>query len=69
MQPRLLVIILPRKPQIQGESASISIRVLVGPADAKGCRVPSPDFYALPVGDDSRGVQVIGVDEVDVTGR
>ena len=68
MQPRLLVVILPREPRVVGELHPIPIRVLVRGTRAKRIAVPAPHHFVAAVGGDTRGVEVVGVEVVNAGG-
>lgn len=69
MQPRLLIKILPRKPQVVAELLLVPVRVFIGGGGAEGIGIPTPDNLVRGVGDGARGVEVVGVDVVGGGGR
>ena len=66
MQPGFLVVILPRKPQIEDEVAQPG-RILIRQAVTEGFGLPAP-YYPIVVGPGnfSGRAQMIGMDVVDV---
>jgi len=66
MQPRLRIIILPRKPQVENKLAEAR-RILLRQTVTEGFRFPAlDDAVVFGVGDFSRRAQVVGVDVVKV---
>lgn len=69
VQPTLLIIILPRKPQVDHRINPIPIRVLLRQAVGEGIAWGvAPDDGALGVGGKNRRALRVGVDEVEVFG-
>ncbi len=65
MQVCFLIKILPRETWMVFKKLGIAVRVFVGQIGTEGVGVvPAPDRGVALVHDDSRGVEMIGVDEV-----
>ena len=65
MQPGLFVVILPGEAQVVGDGGAVTVRVLVGAAQTEGVAVvPTPYRDVGGVKDNTRDVQVVGVDRV-----
>lgn len=66
MQAGFFVVILPGEAQVVGDGGAVTVRVLVGAAQTEGVAVvPTPYRDVGGVKDNTRGVQVVGVDGVE----
>ena len=67
MKVRLLIEVLPGKPEIEGKGAQPR-GILVRRRAPERLGVPAPAHAILPIQDDPRGVELIGVDVVNLVG-
>ncbi len=66
MQAGFLIKILPREAWMVFKQLTIAVRVFIRQIGTEGVGVvPAPDRGVALVHDDSRGVEVVGVNEVD----